>query len=56
MNQETVDLKIIVATHKKYWMPKDEIYLPVHAGAAGKKYIGYVGDDTGENISHKNPN
>lgn len=51
-----MNLKIIVATHKKYWMPKDEIYLPIHAGAAGKKSIGYAGDDTGENISHKNPN
>lgn len=30
-------LKIIVATHKKYRMPKDKMYLPVHVGAEGKK-------------------
>lgn len=24
-----VDIKIIVATHKKYWMPKDDIYCVV---------------------------
>lgn len=39
-------------------MPKDSIYLPVHAGAAGKANISlsYQRDDEGENISLKNPN
>ena len=32
-----MNIKIIVATHKKYWMPDDEIYLPLHVGAEGKK-------------------
>ena len=50
-----MDIKIIVATHKKYWMPKDPMYLPVHVGAAGKESIGYQRDDEGENISEKNP-
>ena len=27
---------IIIATHKKYQMPKDDMYLPVHVGAEGK--------------------
>ncbi|WP_278402406.1 DUF4422 domain-containing protein [Megamonas rupellensis] len=27
-----MDIKILVATHKKYWMPKDEVYLPIHVG------------------------
>lgn len=55
-------VKIIIATHKKYEMPKDEIYLPVHVGAMGKKNedgtdldLGYVKDCSGENISEKNP-
>jgi hypothetical protein len=30
------DVKIIVATHKAYRMPKDKMYLPVHVGAEGK--------------------
>ena len=49
-----MDIKIIVAAHKKYWMPADEVYLPLHVGHAGKPDLGYVGDDTGDNISDKN--
>lgn len=36
--------KIIVAAHKPYTMPDDEMYLPVHVGAAGKESIGYQRD------------
>lgn len=50
-----MDIKILVAVHKPYWMPEDEVYLPVHVGAAGKESIGYQRDDEGENISTKNP-
>ena len=35
-----MDIKIIVATHKKYWMPKDGMYLPVQVGHAGKEDLG----------------
>lgn len=31
--------KIIVAAHKPYTMPDDEMYLPVHVGAAEKKVL-----------------
>ena len=51
-----MDIKIIIATHKQYWMPDDPMYLPVHVGAAGKESIGYQRDDEGDNISAKNPN
>ena len=51
-----MDIKVIVATHKAYWMPDDDIYLPLHVGKEGKKSIGYIGDNTGENISKKNAN
>lgn len=54
-------VKIIIATHKKYTMPADAMYLPVHVGAEGKKDeqgnpldLGYTKDNTGENISAKN--
>ena len=50
-----MSIKIIVAAHKKYWMPTDPVYLPVHVGAEGKDSIGYTPDNTGENISAKNP-
>ena len=36
-------------------MPTDPAYLPVHVGAEGKDSIGYRPDNTGENISSKNP-
>ena len=48
------NIKIIVATHKKYQMPNDDIYLPIHVGAEGKESIGYQADNVGENISNKN--
>ena len=50
-----MSIKIIVAAHKKYWMPTDPVYLPVHVGAEGKAPIGYMPDNTGDNISSKNP-
>ena len=48
-------IKIIVATHKKYKMPKEKIYMPLHVGREGKEDLGYKGDNIGENISIKNP-
>ena len=49
------NIKVIIATHKNYKMPEDELYLPVHVGKEGKNDIGYQGDNTGDNISRKNP-
>ena len=52
-----MNIKIIVATHKKYWMPTDRIYVPIHVGAAiNQNDFGYIKDNTGDNISHKNAN
>ncbi|SHK11139.1 protein of unknown function [Hathewaya proteolytica DSM 3090] len=51
-----MDIKILVATHKKYDMPKDNMYIPLHVGCQGKQKLGYMGDNTGDNISDKNPN
>ncbi len=59
MSNSTV--KIVVATHKKYTMPTDSMYVPIHVGAEGKKDsngnkldLGYIKDNTGNNISKKN--
>ena len=52
----SVNAKIIVATHKAYQMPADSIYVPVQVGAEGKASLGYVVDNTGDNISAKNKN
>jgi len=55
-------IKVVIATHKNYDMPKDNMYMPVHVGAEGKTDkdgnpldLGYTKDNTGENISLKNP-
>ena len=48
-----MDIKILVATHKKYWMPADDVYLPIHVGREGKEDLDYMGDNTGDNISEK---
>lgn len=55
-------VKIIVATHKQYKMPLDSMYIPLQVGAEGKTYesgkeldLGYVNDNTGDNISELNP-
>lgn len=61
--QNDMNIKILVATHKPYWMPEDDIYMPIHVGAEGKVdekgdplNLGYIKDNTGENISDKNKN
>lgn len=50
------NIKVIVAAHKKYQMPDEKMYIPVQVGAEGKEKIeGYTQDNTGDNISSKNP-
>lgn len=49
------NVQIVIATHKKYEMPNDKMYLPVHAGREGKSDLGYQPDNEGVNISTKNP-
>lgn len=51
-----MNIKILVAVHKQYWMPDDPVYLPLHVGAEGKPDLGYTKDNTGDNISVKNAN
>lgn len=51
-----MNIKILVAAHKHYWMPDDSAYLPLHVGAEGKPDLGYTKDNTGDNISGKNAN
>lgn len=58
-----MNIKILVATHKKYWMPSDSMYFPIQQGAdlpigenGSKIDLGYNKDNTGENISLKKEN
>ena len=59
---EDKTVKIIVAAHKAFRMPEDEMYVPLHVGADCKPAAdgpplsrGYLNDNTGDNISIKNP-
>ncbi|MDO4941755.1 MAG: DUF4422 domain-containing protein [Lachnospiraceae bacterium] len=61
MDKRNPDIKIMIATHKAYQMPDDELYLPLHVGAEGKKDeqgnvldLGYQKDNIGDHISDKN--
>ena len=51
------ETKILVCCHKPADIPDNGIFLPVHCGKAlSDKDLGMTGDDTGDNISAKNPN
>lgn len=49
-------IKILVACHKQASVPSDEVYTPIHVGRAlhPEVELGFIGDDTGDNISKKN--
>lgn len=49
-----MDTRIYVMTHKEIAEISDEIYIPLQVGRAGKQALGYIGDDTGDQISEKN--
>ena len=51
---ESKKIGIYVVTHKRYTFPDLDFYSPLHVGRRGNQALGYLGDDTGENISHKN--
>ena len=50
--------KVLVAVHKNYKMPTDPLYLPVFVGKEIHPSVNHTfqGDNTGDNISAKNPN
>ncbi len=50
MNKTT----IYIATHKMFSPPKNSIYVPIVAGA-NQNHLPFLKDNTGENISDKNP-
>lgn len=49
-------ISIYVMAHKKFDVPGNAIYKPLQVGSALHDKIGYIADDSGENISAKNPN
>jgi hypothetical protein len=51
-----MSIKVVIATHKEYDMPDDQMYLPLQVGKVYSSQDLYTGDNTGDNISRKNPN
>lgn len=50
-----MSIKIFAMTHKKFDVPEDSMYVPLHLGHINaKEDWGYLGDDTGEHISDRN--
>lgn len=48
-------ITIYIAAHKKFTVPEQKIYLPIHVGhACANTDFGYQGDDSGDNISIRN--
>lgn len=52
-----MQVKVLVAAHKNYQMPTDKMYLPVFVGKELHPDVNHTfqGDNTGDNISNKNP-
>lgn len=48
--------KNIIATHINFQPPKQDFFLPIHVGRELNEDIGFTGDNSGDNISKKNPN
>ena len=51
------DINVFVACHKPSVLPNNPYYVPIHVGRANsqKPLANMIGDDTGDNISIKNP-
>ncbi|MEI7525268.1 MAG: DUF4422 domain-containing protein [Mariniphaga sp.] len=51
-----IEIKIVIAAHKKSHFPLNEVYLPIQVGRQiSISKLDIQGDDVGENISKKNP-
>ncbi len=46
---------VYLVTHKMFYPTKNPMYIPIEAGAAIHEKLGFLTDDTGDNISELNP-
>lgn len=50
-------IRLYTVTHKQFVPPTDPLYVPIQVGKPfTKKTLGYISDDTGDNIASKNKN
>ena len=54
MRCNTMHIQIFAMTHKPFSVPSDPMYVPLQVGRALHDDLGYIGDDTGDNISALN--
>lgn len=50
----SMSVTMYTMAHKKFNPPRDPMYVPLHVGRATSIDFGYLGDDTGDNISKLN--
>ncbi len=50
-----MSVSVFTVTHVPFTPPADPVYVPLQAGRALHEDLGYTGDDSGDNISAKNP-
>lgn len=48
------NIKIFAMTHKAFTPPPDPLYVPLQVGRACHEPLGFIGDDTGDQISKQN--
>ena len=48
--------KVFIVSHKNLKLPRLNGYYPLQVGLSKHDFIGYLRDNTGENIAEKNPN
>lgn len=48
-------ITLFTITHKKFTPPPDSLYVPLHVGKENACDLGFIGDNTGEHISGRNP-
>lgn len=50
-----MSIKLFTITHKPFRPPADSMYVPLQVGRSSAEDLGFLGDDTGDSISHLNP-
>ncbi len=48
-------ITLFTITHKQFTPPPDSLYVPLHVGRENGTDLGFMGDNTGDHISGKNP-
>ncbi len=50
-----MSITLFTITHKEFSPPQDSMYIPLHVGRKNGPDLGFLGDDTGNSISERNP-